>query len=136
ETPDPRLSKQMSRLNVARRRRKRAIDGSSHMTSRLVPHHGMKTRSSGPSPTTWYATLPSLLLAYRVSGYCMASCIVGALDGRRLLLQQEMTAGSVAVDQLECGGEGPARRVDGMGLQGAEVGERGVHVPHDRFVLG
>ena len=34
------------------RRRKRAIDGSSHMTSTFVDHHGMNTRSSGPSPTT------------------------------------------------------------------------------------
>src|SRR5829696_663376 len=29
---------------------------------------GTSTRSSGPSPTTWYAMLTSALLAYRVSG--------------------------------------------------------------------
>jgi hypothetical protein len=51
--PVPRLSKQIRRENDARRARKRAIDGSSHITSTFVPHQGMNTRSSGPSPSTW-----------------------------------------------------------------------------------
>src|SRR5437870_4264454 len=73
DTPVPRLSKQRSRLKVARRRRKRASDGSSHMTSTLLPQFGTNTRSRGPLPTTWYATWPSLLVAYRVSTSCMAA---------------------------------------------------------------
>ncbi len=68
ERPVPRLSNRISRANDASREKKRACSGSSHWYSRWEANPGAKIRSRGPSPTTWYATWTSPLLAYRVSG--------------------------------------------------------------------
>ena len=51
ESPTPRLSTNSSRPRDASRMRKCANRGSSQQTSQWDIHPGMKTMSSGPSPT-------------------------------------------------------------------------------------
>jgi hypothetical protein len=68
ERPVPRLSNRITRENDARRSTNRAIGRTSHMASTLETHPWTHTRSSGPSPTIWYAMWRSPLMAYRVSG--------------------------------------------------------------------
>ena len=51
--PVPRLSNTISRENDASRVRNRASRGSSHATSTWETNPGTRTRSIGPSPTTW-----------------------------------------------------------------------------------
>jgi hypothetical protein len=54
ESPSPRMLNRITRLKEASRRKNRATEGHSHSTSRLNPP-GRTTRSTGPSPNTWYA---------------------------------------------------------------------------------
>ena len=68
ETPEPRLSRRITREKVASRSRYLAADGSSQKVSMLVPHWVTNTRSTGPSPNTWYPTAPSGPWANFVSG--------------------------------------------------------------------
>ena len=68
DSPVPRLSNQISRLNEANPRRKRARCGSSQARSRWETKPGMNTRSGGPSPSTWYAMRRPPELAYAISG--------------------------------------------------------------------
>jgi len=64
DSPLPRLSKTITRLNAASRWKNRAMVGSSHMTSTLVHQSGMNTRSSAPAPSSCQATCwPPLLTA-------------------------------------------------------------------------
>jgi hypothetical protein len=58
DAPVPRLSKTISRANDAMRSRKAANASrngvsASHMSSTFETAPGMRTRSNGPSPTTW-----------------------------------------------------------------------------------
>ena len=53
DSPTPRMSKRISRENLARRFRKCAQSGCSHMISTLDQMPVAYTRSTGPSPTTW-----------------------------------------------------------------------------------
>ena len=53
ESPVPRLSKTIRRLNEARRFRNWLRCGSSHATSRWETKPWTSSRSSGPSPRTW-----------------------------------------------------------------------------------
>jgi hypothetical protein len=53
ESPVPRLSKRISRVNEASRARNRAQAGSSQKTSMFETQPGTSTRSRGASPTTW-----------------------------------------------------------------------------------
>ena len=63
ESPIPRLSNRITRANEPSRSMKRRYDGSSHLTWRFVNEPSTKTMSTGPSPTTWYATCTSPLRA-------------------------------------------------------------------------
>src|SRR6266545_5832225 len=67
DMPVPRLSKRMSRQKEASRSRVGANEGIVQTSSTCVTNGGMKTRSKGPSPRTWYAMLTSPLRAYFVS---------------------------------------------------------------------
>lgn len=53
ESPVPRLSNMISRLKDAGRFRYRALSAIYQARSTCDPQPGTKTRSSGPSPTTW-----------------------------------------------------------------------------------
>ena len=53
DIPVPRLSKMINRENDASRVRKRASVGSSQATSTCETKPGTRTRSTGPSPSTW-----------------------------------------------------------------------------------
>ena len=64
ESPVPRLSKTITRANCASQRSNLVSVGSAHWKSRCETQPKVKTRSIGPSPTTWYAMLTSPLLAY------------------------------------------------------------------------
>jgi hypothetical protein len=68
DRPVPRLSKVSTRPNLASRRTNAASGGTSHWLSMLLNHWVSSTMSTGPSPTSWYATCRPLFLAYRVSG--------------------------------------------------------------------
>ncbi len=66
--PMPRLSNRISLENSPSRSQKWRYSGSSHMTPRWVMNPSTHTRSTGPSPTTWYATSTSPLRANRTAG--------------------------------------------------------------------
>src|SRR5205807_10584848 len=68
DSPAPRLSKVMKRENAVRRLNSRAAIGHSHMCSICQIQVGTHSRSTGPSPTTWYAMYRSPERAYLVSG--------------------------------------------------------------------
>src|SRR5262249_48526154 len=68
DNPRPRGSNCTTRLNDARRRWNRAIDGSSSTLSMEMNPIGSIRRAIGPSPTTWYARCRSRLFAYRIRG--------------------------------------------------------------------
>ena len=53
DSPVPRLSKMIRRENELIRSKKRANGGDSHWSSRWVAKPSTRTRSIGPSPTTW-----------------------------------------------------------------------------------
>ncbi len=53
DTPEPRLSKQITRANDARRPKYAGSPGASHITSRLLNQLVMNRIVGGPSPNTW-----------------------------------------------------------------------------------
>jgi len=64
DKPTPRLSNRMRREHDERRCRYLARLGSSHIASMFDVHPITNTRSTGPSPVTWYAMCtPSAVLA-------------------------------------------------------------------------
>ena len=69
ETPVPRLSNWIKRVNDPRSRRKRARCASSQPISTLLTNPWTRRRSRSPSPNAWYAIwTPSVVSAYLVSG--------------------------------------------------------------------
>ena len=68
DAPVPRRSKRISRLKDASCRRNGPAH--SHTNSRWLPIPVKKTKSSDPSPSTWYATSESPTAAYFVFGRC------------------------------------------------------------------
>ena len=69
ESPVARRSCRTSRENCESRSNRSASASSSHMVSTLPQFSSSRTRSTGPSPTVWYAMLmPSAVVAYCVSG--------------------------------------------------------------------
>src|SRR5262249_44445095 len=73
DRPTPRMSNSTSREKEASRSRKRAQGGCSHMISTFDQMPVAGRRSTGPSPTTWYAMWTSPLFAYAVSGTSVMS---------------------------------------------------------------
>ena len=61
DNPVPRRSNKITLLNAANRSMKGPNGGRSQFASTLVAHHGMKTKSSDPLPTTWYSDMDTIL---------------------------------------------------------------------------
>src|ERR1700749_3008138 len=100
-----------ARPNRAIRPMNSASGGTSHWLSTLLNHWVSSTTSTGPSPTSWYATYRPLFLAYRVSGSVtvarsqprLGTHLVpeGADVHRRPVLDQPAVADPEDVDELE-----------------------------------
>src|SRR6185437_3413417 len=111
DRPVPRLSNVSTRPNRASRPMNSASGGTSHWLSTLLNHWVSSTTSTGPSPTSWYATYRPLFLAYRVSGSVtvtrsqpkLGTHLVpdGADIHRRPVLDQPAVADPEDVDELE-----------------------------------
>src|ERR1700761_790169 len=111
DRPVPRLSNVSTRPNLASRPMNSASGGTSHWLSTLLNHWVSSTTSTGPSPTSWYATYRPLFLAYRVSGSVtvarsqpkLGTHLVpeGADVHRRPVLDQPAIADPEDVDELE-----------------------------------
>ena len=92
DSPTPRRSKRIKRVNAASRRRQRARCGSSAIMSTGMNPSVTMIRSIGPSPSTWYAMYTSPLRAYRVSAMAPAWATRAAVSirgrlGRRVMAQ-------------------------------------------------
>src|ERR1700759_2206818 len=111
DRPVPRLSNVSTRPNRASRPMNSASGGTSHWLSTLLNHWVSSTTSTGPSPTSWYATYRPSFLAYRVSGSVtvtrsqpkLGTHLVpkGADVHRRPVLDQPAVADPEDVDELE-----------------------------------